>query len=87
MAAHFSIVLIKEPWLRYNSQGTESLIRVDSPSDAVFVHETERTVLVMANALSWYLPEMVDFEQLKMRGNEAFGKKVTDENSPLKYTT
>ena len=71
-----TIVLIKEPYLKYNLVCTNSLIRVDSPSDAIFVHETERAVLAKANALRWYKPEVMDFDQLKKRGNEAFVKKV-----------
>ena len=55
----------------YRAEG-DAYIRVDSPSDVLFVHESERDVLQMADALSWYKSEIYTAEVLKANGNQQF---------------
>uniref|UniRef100_A0A915EH79 Uncharacterized protein n=1 Tax=Ditylenchus dipsaci TaxID=166011 RepID=A0A915EH79_9BILA len=65
-------MLIKEPYMKYGSMGTNAFIRVDSPSDVVFVDETNQQMLQWANALQWYKPQKLDSDQLRAKGNDCY---------------
>ena len=49
-----TILVIKEPTLKYGLTLTNAFIRVDSPSDVVFVQETDEEVLKEIGAIKWY---------------------------------
>lgn len=70
-----TILLIKEPYLKYESDGKNVLIRVDSPSDVVFIEEDDEEMLNEANALKWYKKNNMTFEELKAQGNELYKKQ------------
>lgn len=70
-----TIMLIKEPYLKFGTAKERVVIRVDSPSDVVFVNETDEKLLRQANALSWFKSEILNFEELKKKANILFIKK------------
>ncbi|KAH7699131.1 TPR and SET domain containing protein [Aphelenchoides avenae] len=78
------IMVIKEPYLCYDmSQNRMASIRIDSPSDVIFVDDTEKDMLEAVDAMNWYKPEWFNFDQLKQKGNECFTRK--DFEAALKY--
>lgn len=48
-----TILVIKEPYLKYKMMN-ELFIRVDSPSDVLFISETDEKSLQEFNAMKWY---------------------------------
>uniref|UniRef100_A0A914PSW9 Uncharacterized protein n=1 Tax=Panagrolaimus davidi TaxID=227884 RepID=A0A914PSW9_9BILA len=48
-----TILLIKEPWLRYGSQSKTPSLRIDSPSDVIFVDPTDLEFLEKIGAKQW----------------------------------
>lgn len=50
-----TILVIKEPFLKYGSFGEDVSIRVDSPSDVTFVDETDRLTLESFGAQAWHV--------------------------------
>src|SRR5690348_5615894 len=40
-----TIMVIKEPYLKKGSQSNDIIVRVDSPSDVIFVGETDKKML------------------------------------------
>uniref|UniRef100_A0A915CS38 Uncharacterized protein n=1 Tax=Ditylenchus dipsaci TaxID=166011 RepID=A0A915CS38_9BILA len=69
-----TIMLIKEPWLRYDMIGEDVMIQVDSPSDVVFLDKTDRKIMEFYNALKWYGPQTLTQEQLQLEGNKCSKK-------------
>lgn len=47
-----TILAIKEPYLKYGISSV--FIRVDSPSDVIFIHETDEKTLDEVGAIKWY---------------------------------
>ena len=47
-----TILVIKEPYLKYGISSV--FIRVDSPSDVIFIHETDEKTLEEVGAIKWY---------------------------------
>uniref|UniRef100_A0A915CRW4 SET domain-containing protein n=1 Tax=Ditylenchus dipsaci TaxID=166011 RepID=A0A915CRW4_9BILA len=78
-----TIMLIKEPWLRYGMIGEDVMIQVDSPSDVVFLDKTDRKMLEFYNALKWHGPQTLTQEQLRLEGNKMFNK--ADYEKALNY--
>uniref|UniRef100_A0A915D845 Uncharacterized protein n=3 Tax=Ditylenchus dipsaci TaxID=166011 RepID=A0A915D845_9BILA len=70
-----TIMFIKEPYLKFGSIGRDLIIRVDSPSDVVFVDESDQQRLQWANALQWYNPQKLSVDQLRARGNQYYVEK------------
>jgi tetratricopeptide (TPR) repeat protein len=60
-----TILLIKEPFLKFGSQSQIPLIRVDSPSDVIFVDEFDQNIL---KDNIWGKPISFSFEELKNEG-------------------
>ena len=48
-----TILAIKEPYLKYGMMNV-LFIRVDSPSDVLFIHETDEKSLWEVGAIKWY---------------------------------
>uniref|UniRef100_A0A915EAU7 SET domain-containing protein n=1 Tax=Ditylenchus dipsaci TaxID=166011 RepID=A0A915EAU7_9BILA len=48
---------------------------LDSPSDVVFVDESDQQELQWANALKWYKPQKLSVDQLRAKGNEYYKNK------------
>lgn len=49
------IMVVKEPYLCYDAvQNRMASIRVDSPSDVIFVDETDKGTLERVGAMKWY---------------------------------
>lgn len=48
-------MIIKEPYLRYESQAQEASLRVDSPSDVIFVDSTDQEFLRRLGAQKWWV--------------------------------
>jgi tetratricopeptide (TPR) repeat protein len=67
-----TILLIKEPYMKYQSLGTcDPMIRVDSPSDVIFLHESDN----LLRSTKWHRPVHKTFEELKADGNRLFWAK------------
>ena len=50
-----TILAIKEPYLKHgNGLNNDLIIHVDSPSDALFIHETDEKSLREVGAIKWY---------------------------------
>ncbi|KAH7664938.1 hypothetical protein AAVH_43304, partial [Aphelenchoides avenae] len=52
-----TMMIVKEPYLHYSSHTGVPSLRVDSPSDIIFVDETDKSLLEFAGAIKWYKPE------------------------------
>uniref|UniRef100_A0A914PUK9 Uncharacterized protein n=1 Tax=Panagrolaimus davidi TaxID=227884 RepID=A0A914PUK9_9BILA len=48
-----TILVIKEPWLRYGSQSKTPSMRVDSPTDVIFVDPADEKLLEKIGAKKW----------------------------------
>uniref|UniRef100_A0A914CFG9 Tetratricopeptide repeat protein n=1 Tax=Acrobeloides nanus TaxID=290746 RepID=A0A914CFG9_9BILA len=59
----------------YGSKAKNVVIRVDSPSDVLFVYETDEKLLSQANALQWFKQETYSFEEIKDQAKTLFMKK------------
>ncbi|KAH7728947.1 TPR domain protein [Aphelenchoides avenae] len=70
-----TVMIIKEPYLKYGSIGHSVTMRVDSPTDVVFVDETDRDLLASVGALKWHKKERFSVDQLRVEGNARFVKK------------
>uniref|UniRef100_A0A914ZA21 Tetratricopeptide repeat protein n=1 Tax=Panagrolaimus superbus TaxID=310955 RepID=A0A914ZA21_9BILA len=69
-----TILIIKEPWLRYGLSGTGVSLRIDSPSDIIFVDPTDREFLNKVEANKWYKQMSNDVEVIRGEANEYFKK-------------
>lgn len=78
-----TIMLIKEPHLIYGPRPTNVMICVNSPSDVVFVDETDEELLKWAKAEKWHKLCKLDFDELKAHGNRLFQQQ--DYDGALKY--
>lgn len=58
-------------------------MRVDSPSDVIFVDETDRDLLGSLGALKWYRPEVRSAEELRAEADKRFMQK--DYEGALKF--
>ncbi|KAH7731125.1 TPR domain protein [Aphelenchoides avenae] len=65
-----TILVIKEPFVKYGSFGEDVIIRVDSPSDVIFVDETDRPTLESFGARAWYVAPALTIECLLHLGKE-----------------
>lgn len=50
-----TVLIIKEPWLRYASQSQAASIRVDSPTDVIFVDPTDSDFMKKIDAFQWFV--------------------------------
>jgi hypothetical protein len=67
-----TILLIKEPYMKFGSQGAcDPMIRVDCPSDVIFLHESDS----LLRSTKWHRPVQKTFEELKADGNRLFAAK------------
>ena len=48
-----TIMIIKEPWLRYGSLSKVPMLRIDSPTDIIFVDSTDIELLKKIGAEKW----------------------------------
>lgn len=76
-----TILIIKEPYLKYGSMGENIFIRCDSPSDVIFVDETDE---ILKNT-KWMQPLTDSFDKIKEKANNIF-KSGDYENSIKLYT-
>uniref|UniRef100_A0A914DGZ3 Tetratricopeptide repeat protein n=1 Tax=Acrobeloides nanus TaxID=290746 RepID=A0A914DGZ3_9BILA len=77
------IILIKEPYLKFTSLEQNIALQVASPSDIVFIDETDEKFLKEVGALVWFNLDKMSFEELKLQGNECYKKGNYEE--ALKY--
>uniref|UniRef100_A0A915D4V8 Uncharacterized protein n=1 Tax=Ditylenchus dipsaci TaxID=166011 RepID=A0A915D4V8_9BILA len=71
-----TIMAIKEPFLEFaTSDKGQVMLRVDSPSDIVFIDKNDENTLKNVGALKWFKKQCLTPNQLKLKGNECFGKK------------
>uniref|UniRef100_A0A914Y7R1 Uncharacterized protein n=1 Tax=Panagrolaimus superbus TaxID=310955 RepID=A0A914Y7R1_9BILA len=70
-----TILIIKEPWLRYGSHDKTPSLRIDSPSDIIFVDPTDHKLLCKIGAKQWFVSMSEDAEVWKQEANECFKKK------------
>uniref|UniRef100_A0A914Z667 SET domain-containing protein n=1 Tax=Panagrolaimus superbus TaxID=310955 RepID=A0A914Z667_9BILA len=70
-----TILIIKEPWLRYGSQSKTASLRVDSPSDVIFVDPIDNEVLEKIGATKWHDSKLSkNAEVWQKEANECFKK-------------
>jgi hypothetical protein len=62
-------LVVKEPWMKLDIGG-KTFLRVDSPSDVVFLHESDE----LLKGTSWYKPLNQTFEECKAAANKYFGQ-------------
>uniref|UniRef100_A0AC34G8K3 Uncharacterized protein n=1 Tax=Panagrolaimus sp. ES5 TaxID=591445 RepID=A0AC34G8K3_9BILA len=70
-----TIFIVKEPWLRYGLSGKGVSLRVDSPSDIIFVDPTDHELLNKVGASKWYKKMSNDVEVIRKEANEYFKKE------------
>uniref|UniRef100_A0AC34FHU8 Uncharacterized protein n=1 Tax=Panagrolaimus sp. ES5 TaxID=591445 RepID=A0AC34FHU8_9BILA len=70
-----TILIIKEPWLRYGSHDKTPSLRIDSPSDIIFVDPTDYEFLCKIEAKQLYVSMSEDAELWRQEANECFKKK------------
>jgi tetratricopeptide (TPR) repeat protein len=76
-----TILIIKEPYLKYaSSQGQTVILRCDSPSDVIFVDECNEELL---KGTKWYQKCTFSFDQLKVKGNTYYSSE--DYGNALKF--
>ncbi|KAH7720739.1 SET domain containing protein [Aphelenchoides avenae] len=78
-----TIIVIKEPHLKFTADEDTTEIYVESPSDVVFVDPTDFDALETFGASKWHFPEQYSSEELSR-----FAKKYVDRNdldTALKY--
>ena len=67
-----TILIIKEPYLKYGSMGSNITIRCDSPSDVIFLDETDKRL----KEFGWMKKSSEDtFDKLKEKANNLYNKK------------
>uniref|UniRef100_A0AC35FV44 Uncharacterized protein n=1 Tax=Panagrolaimus sp. PS1159 TaxID=55785 RepID=A0AC35FV44_9BILA len=71
---HGDILIIKEPSLQYDTKSEIPLIRVDSPSDVIFVDPCDEKFLSKIGAMKWSEPMSKDAEFWREKANECFKK-------------
>lgn len=84
-----TIMVIKEPSLKYDSYGVGPAIRVDSPSDVIFVDHEDRSTLEALGADKWYVygvgsfqtcpryvPSKLSADDLRLTGNKHFNERL-----------
>jgi hypothetical protein len=67
-----TIMIIKEPCLLYTSQGKIPSIKVDSPSDIIFVDSADEKFLDKIGANKWFVEKSKDAEVWRQKANECF---------------
>uniref|UniRef100_A0AC35GTY5 Uncharacterized protein n=1 Tax=Panagrolaimus sp. PS1159 TaxID=55785 RepID=A0AC35GTY5_9BILA len=67
-----TIMIIKEPWLLYTSQGKTPSFKVDSPSDIIFVDSADEKSLDKIGAKKWFVEKSKDAEVWRQKANECF---------------
>uniref|UniRef100_A0A915DCI8 SET domain-containing protein n=1 Tax=Ditylenchus dipsaci TaxID=166011 RepID=A0A915DCI8_9BILA len=70
-----TIMLVKEPYLKYSGGESGLQIRVDSPSDVIFIDEADELRLQAYGASKWYVPSKLTFDQLRQKGNDSYAAK------------
>uniref|UniRef100_A0A914Z682 SET domain-containing protein n=1 Tax=Panagrolaimus superbus TaxID=310955 RepID=A0A914Z682_9BILA len=71
-----TILIIKEPCLQYASQNKAASLRVDSPSDIIFVDPTDFDLLDKIGAKQWYESNLSkDAELWQEKANKFFKKE------------
>ena len=75
-----TIMIIKEPYMKYSSLGKNVAIRVDSPSDVIFLDQTDE----LLKSVGWMEKLIGSFESIKSIGNEYF-RNLDYENSIIYY--
>uniref|UniRef100_A0A914P4Q9 SET domain-containing protein n=1 Tax=Panagrolaimus davidi TaxID=227884 RepID=A0A914P4Q9_9BILA len=69
------ILIIKEPSLQYDTKSEMPLIRVDSPSDVIFVDPCDEKILSKIGAMKWSETMSKDAEFWREKANECFKKR------------
>uniref|UniRef100_A0AC34GNU2 SET domain-containing protein n=1 Tax=Panagrolaimus sp. ES5 TaxID=591445 RepID=A0AC34GNU2_9BILA len=69
-----NFLIVKEPLLRYDSPNKSTSIRIDTPSDIIFVDPSDYDFLDKIGATKWYEPEFKDAEVWREKANECFKK-------------
>uniref|UniRef100_A0AC34FWL2 SET domain-containing protein n=1 Tax=Panagrolaimus sp. ES5 TaxID=591445 RepID=A0AC34FWL2_9BILA len=67
-----TVMIIKEPWLRYGSQSKVPSIRVDSPSDTMFVDVTDGEFMNKIGAKKWIVKKSKDANVWREEANDCF---------------
>uniref|UniRef100_A0A914Q6Q3 SET domain-containing protein n=1 Tax=Panagrolaimus davidi TaxID=227884 RepID=A0A914Q6Q3_9BILA len=67
-----TLMIIKEPWLRYTSQSKILSLRVDSPSDIIFVDLADKEFLNKIAAKKWFKEISKDAEVLRNKAYDCF---------------
>uniref|UniRef100_A0A914YRG0 SET domain-containing protein n=1 Tax=Panagrolaimus superbus TaxID=310955 RepID=A0A914YRG0_9BILA len=70
-----TVFIIKEPWLRYGSQSKTPSLRIDSPSDVIFIDSTDYEFLNKLDAKKWYVSMSKDAELWREKANKCFKKQ------------
>uniref|UniRef100_A0AC35F0H7 SET domain-containing protein n=1 Tax=Panagrolaimus sp. PS1159 TaxID=55785 RepID=A0AC35F0H7_9BILA len=70
-----TILIIKEPWLRYGSNNKIPTMRIDSPSDVIVVDCNDSKLLQKADAMQWFKPLSKDSEIWRQKANDCFKKE------------
>uniref|UniRef100_A0AC34FAR2 SET domain-containing protein n=1 Tax=Panagrolaimus sp. ES5 TaxID=591445 RepID=A0AC34FAR2_9BILA len=74
-----TVMVIKEPWLRYGSQSKTPSLRIDSPTDVIFVDPTDYNFLNKIGAKKLYKSMSKDPEYWRKEANECFKKGKFEE--------
>uniref|UniRef100_A0A914Q0F3 SET domain-containing protein n=1 Tax=Panagrolaimus davidi TaxID=227884 RepID=A0A914Q0F3_9BILA len=86
-----SILIIKEPRLRYGLQGKAVSLRIDSPTDIIFTDSTDEEFLSKIGASKWHKPSTKDVELIRKNANDLFLKGKFDDalmlyNRAIRYS-
>ena len=74
-----TVMIIKEPYMKFGSLGKNTCIRVDSPSDVIFLDETDDFL----RTFGWRMSFNASFEYNKSKGNEYFKMKDYEKSVKL----
>jgi tetratricopeptide (TPR) repeat protein len=75
-----TILIIKEPYLKFGSQNQSVSLRCDSPSDIIFVDECNEKLLKGTN---WFQKCTINLDVLKEKANNYYSSK--DYENALKF--
>uniref|UniRef100_A0AC35GI33 Tetratricopeptide repeat protein n=1 Tax=Panagrolaimus sp. PS1159 TaxID=55785 RepID=A0AC35GI33_9BILA len=74
-----TILFIKEPWLQYISESKTPFIRIEFPSDVIFVDPADEEFLIKIGAEKWYISMSKDAKFWRTKANECYKNGKTEE--------